>query len=176
MWIKVGYFDDTISRYSSCIFAEVWINTNIQKIRSNLQNIREREEREESGGNRVSLQSVPKQNFSAATFLSAGSVEVQYRALYRTHNIVTKIPVRQRKCDKGEMVRMVCVCCLEELEAMCFWHSCHSPFWKMHQSNCRTRGTGFGHTKSWPSSKPQWRGWKGAAAYSGGFELRYCAT
>ena len=35
------------------------------------------------------------------------------------------------------------------------------PFWKMHQSNRRTRGTGFGHTKSWPSSKPQWWGWKG---------------
>lgn len=36
------------------------------------------------------------------------------------------------------------------------------PFWKMHQSNCRTRGTEFGHTKSWPSSKPQWRGWRGS--------------
>ncbi len=108
---KLDISDETTSRYFSCIFASVWINTNLQQIRSNLQNITENDtkrRREKGGKKRVSLQSVPKQNFSAAMILSAGSVEVLYRARYRTYIIGTKIPIRQRKCDKGGMVRILC--------------------------------------------------------------------
>lgn len=100
MFIKTGYSAETISRYSSYISAEVLINTTLPKIRSNLQNIIEEETQREKRERGVSLQ-------STATVLSAGSVTVQYGARYRTH-ILTEIAVRQRKCDKGEMVRIVC--------------------------------------------------------------------
>lgn len=49
-----------------------------------------------------------KQSFSTATILSAGTVQVLYRALHRTYITATKIPLQQRKCDKGEMARILC--------------------------------------------------------------------
>lgn len=36
------------------------------------------------------------------------------------------------------------MCCLEELEAMCFWHSCHSPFEKCIKAIAELVGLGLG--------------------------------
>ena len=36
------------------------------------------------------------------------------------------------------------MCCLEELEAMCFWHSCHSPFEKCIKAIAELMGLGLG--------------------------------
>lgn len=119
--------------------------------------------------------SVPKQTVNTATILSAGRVVVLYRALCSTYIIVSKIPLEHRKCDKegnGEdSVR-----CLEELEAMHFRHSCHSPFEKCIKAIVKLVGLGMG-TQS-RDHHPNLSGgdWKRAAAYSGGFEMLYCAT
>lgn len=140
MLIKVGYCDEKTSRFSSCIFAPVWIKTNLQKIQVEPT---KHYEKKRNGRERVSLQSVLKHNFSTATILSAGSVEVQYRALHRTYIIVTKNSSTAKKMwqrRNGEDT----VCCLEELEAMCFWHSCHSPFEKCIKAIAELVGLGLG--------------------------------
>lgn len=36
------------------------------------------------------------------------------------------------------------MCCLEEWEAMCFWHSCHSPFEKCIKAIAELVGPGLG--------------------------------
>lgn len=98
-----------------------------------------------NGGERVVLlQSVPKQTVDTVTILSAGRAVVLYRALYSTYIVlVSKIPLQQRKCDKegnGEgLVRR-----LEELEAVCFRHSCHSPFEKCIKAIVKLVGVGMG--------------------------------
>lgn len=95
-------------------------------------------------GERVLLQSVQKQTVNTATILSAGRVVVLYRALLSTYTaLVSKIPLYQRKCDKkgnGEDSGSR----LEELEAMCFQHSCHSPFEKCIKAIVKLVGVGMG--------------------------------
>lgn len=58
-------------------------------------------------------------------------------------HLFQKIPLQQRKCDKegnGEDS----VCRLEELEAVCFLHSCHSPFEKCIKAIVKLVGVGMG--------------------------------
>lgn len=75
------------------------------------------------------------------------------------------------------MARIVCAC-LEALEAMRFWHSCHRPFEKCIKAIAELVGLGLG-TQS-RDHHPNLSGEDGrdaaAAAYSGGFEMCYCAT
>lgn len=68
------------------------------------------------------------------------------------------------------------MCCLEELEATCFWHSCHRPFEKCIKAIAEHMGLGLG-TQSrdhHPNLSGEER--KRAAAHSGGFVVCYSPT
>lgn len=153
---KVGYCDETIFQIFQVLFLPFgWTQNNRKSGPTNKTLWQKQMNRK-----RVLSKSVPKQNFSTAAILSAGTVDVQHRGLYTTYIICNK-KFRQRKCDKGEMVEDT-VCCLEELEAVCFWHSCHRPFEKCIKAWAELAGLGLGTQSRDHHPNPHW--WRGAGA------------
>lgn len=139
---------------------------------------KETNRKSEKGGERKKREfyyKVYPNNFSTATALSDGTLR-RYsigflQNLYHCYkNSCTAKRMWQRR--NGEDT----VCCLEELEAMCFWHSCHSPFEKCIKAIAELVGLSLGTQSRDHHPNLSGEDGGGAAARSGGFEMHYCAT
>lgn len=172
--IKVGCCDGTTSRYSSCIFPQSKHKPTENQVEPTKHH-RERD-KERKGKGRKSFITKCTKNRTSTLPQFCQLAEWKYCIGLSTELILLLQKFRY-SIENVTKEKWWGYCALSGgIGSYVFLAFMSQPFWKMHQSNCKTRGTGYGHTKSWPSSKPQWWGWKRAAAYSGGFEMRYCAT